>query len=191
MFGKKLLIFLTLMLNLHIARGLFDFFIPNPLQAIDAVISGKVGEMLYDYYERVEKPVTYATAASGVVVGTVFPDQLASDVSKFGKHPHASSFACGPDNNRLAKHLAEYAVVVTHGCVLKIDAMHECCVKHDSCYLELGKTQAECDKTFCVCIRAATTGTGCAATGESFCNLVTDYGDGAYKEAQEETKAKV
>uniref|UniRef100_A0A183BMW2 Phospholipase A2 n=1 Tax=Globodera pallida TaxID=36090 RepID=A0A183BMW2_GLOPA len=71
------------------------------------------------------------------------------------------------------------------------NAMHECCVEHDSCYARLGVTQDECDKTFCKCQKLATEGSGCAATADMFCYWVKDHGKAFYDEAQEKTKSKM
>uniref|UniRef100_A0A914I3T3 Uncharacterized protein n=1 Tax=Globodera rostochiensis TaxID=31243 RepID=A0A914I3T3_GLORO len=146
MFVKNLLNFLVLlMLNLHIARGGFlDIITTTPTKIMYGVLTGNYGKMLHTYVETVEKPVTYMVATTGVL--------------EFRKHPHAAFFACGPDNNQFAKHLAEFAVVVTEGCLPKIDAMHACCLEHDACYTRLGVSQDECDKPFCNCMKVATNG---------------------------------
>uniref|UniRef100_A0A914I3J6 Uncharacterized protein n=1 Tax=Globodera rostochiensis TaxID=31243 RepID=A0A914I3J6_GLORO len=95
------------------------------------------------------------------------------------EHPIRADFACGPDNNQAFKVMAKATIALT-----KDYAMHKCCVKHDNCYSELGKTQAMCDDPFCVCMKGATGSSECAATGDSFCSLVKTWGDSAFDAAQ-------
>ncbi|KAI3407283.1 hypothetical protein GPALN_003773 [Globodera pallida] len=195
MFGKKLLIFLTLLLAYHIVRGWLFFFGPPPELILVDWLFGQQGKTVAAYNAVMEKPKAFATAIAGVLAGTlgtaIVPFAGIVQAVEISEHPPTGDFACGPDNNPFAKDMAALAVTVTPGCPSKRDAMHECCVEHDKCYTVLGVTQDECDETFCKCMKIATEGSGCAATADSFCYLVKDHGKASYDEAQEKTKAEM
>lgn len=83
---------------------------------------------------------------------------------------------------------------------LVLDETNDCCLKHDDCYDSLDSTKNFCDGAFCACLNVvrdeAQKGAsvkevfGCTALSTSFCDLVRDYGQGAYDAAQQASKQK-
>ncbi|KAI1713302.1 phospholipase A2-like protein Y52B11A.8 [Ditylenchus destructor] len=67
-----------------------------------------------------------------------------------------------------------------------------CCLAHDLCYVEDGKTQEECDAAFCFCLQRTLVETaqsnhsrsGCFSVADSFCQIVQIFGSAAHSQAK-------
>ncbi|KAI1703809.1 phospholipase A2-like protein Y52B11A.8 [Ditylenchus destructor] len=67
-----------------------------------------------------------------------------------------------------------------------------CCLAHDLCYVEDGKTREECDAAFCFCLKRTLVETaqsnhsrsGCFNVADSFCQIMQIFGSAAHSQAK-------